>query len=53
MIMKCTCNHEFQDKQYGSGNRVHTKSGKIPNQYRCTVCEKTRNGSDSTEKKVK
>lgn len=54
MIMKCTCDHEFQDKQYGAGNRVHTKLAKVnPCQYRCTVCEKVKSGSDSAEKKVK
>jgi len=41
MIKKCTCKHEYQDKKYGNGNRVHNalarKSGQ-PQEYRCTVC---------------
>lgn len=34
--VKCTCKHEFQDSQYGAGNRManENRSG----QYRCTVC---------------
>ena len=40
-IMKCDCEHEFQDKRYGKGKRVHNemvpKNGKT---YRCTVCGK-------------
>lgn len=40
-IMRCTCEHEFQDKCYGKYMRVHTVTkkeigGKI--QFRCTVC---------------
>ena len=41
MIMKCTCKHEYQDKKYGVGSRVHNalapKPGG-PQKYRCTVC---------------
>lgn len=35
-IIKCSCEHEFQDKIYGRGNRVSTpmRNG----QLRCTVC---------------
>lgn len=38
--LPCTCTHEFQDKLYGKGIRVHnqTKVG----QFRCTVCSKIR-----------
>ena len=44
-IIKCTCEHKYQDKKYGKGLRVHnktvTKSG--PSQeYRCTVCGKVK-----------
>lgn len=37
MKMKCNCAHEFQDKVYGKGIRVHNpcKEGKAG---RCTVC---------------
>jgi hypothetical protein len=36
---------EFQNKVYGSGNRVHNecaKSGTGPVQYRCTICKTER-----------
>lgn len=35
-ILKCTCEHEFQDSLYGKGMRVHnvTKDGSAA----CTVC---------------
>ncbi len=40
-ILKCSCKHEYQDKKYGKGNRVHnalaSKSGRLQ-EYRCTVC---------------
>lgn len=45
MILRCSCKHEFQDKQYGAGNRVHNdcKPGeKNTKWYRCTVCRKER-----------
>lgn len=33
----CTCKHEFQDREYGKGQRAHNLSadGKLS---RCTVC---------------
>ena len=36
-IMRCTCKHEFQDKEYGKGMRVFNPM-KISGRYRCTVC---------------
>lgn len=36
VIMKCTCNHEFQDATYGKGMRVHNVNTK--GQAFCTVC---------------
>lgn len=39
-IMRCKCQHEFQDATYGPGMRVFNvagKDGKIA-EYRCTVC---------------
>ena len=42
MIKSCTCQHDYQDKKYGKGKRVHnkiTKSDKNLN-WRCTVCGK-------------
>lgn len=41
-IMRCTCQHEFQDQVYGPGMRVFNaagKDGKV-SEYRCTVCGK-------------
>lgn len=39
-IRKCTCEHKYQDRAYGVGNRVFNKSGKTSNQSNCTVCSK-------------
>lgn len=39
-ILKCTCNHKFQDKKYGKKKRVHNRikvNTAVPG-YRCTVC---------------
>lgn len=36
-IKKCTCQHDFQDRVYGKGKRVHTVGGKGTT---CTVCGK-------------
>lgn len=43
VIMRCTCDHEVQDKMYGKGMRVHNridggKAAKEPIGYCCTVC---------------
>lgn len=35
-IMKCTCDHEYQDKTYGKGMRVHNR--KRAGNWVCTVC---------------
>jgi len=35
-ILKCTCEHEFQDKVYGKGMRVHNINKK--GEAACTVC---------------
>jgi hypothetical protein len=39
-IVKCSCKHEYQDKQYGAGNRVANKTAATPAKYICTVCGK-------------
>lgn len=47
-ILKCSCEHEYQDKKYGKGMRVgNLKAGAKtgPVLYRCTVC-----GRDLTSK---
>jgi len=40
-IRPCTCDHEYQDRLYGKGMRLHTtcKTGSPGGAaYRCTVC---------------
>lgn len=44
-LFKCRCKHEYQDKKYGKGIRLHNKTT-YPNtnkgtlgEYRCTVCK--------------
>ncbi len=38
-IMRCTCEHKFQDKQYGKNKRVFNEKAEH-GKYRCTVCGK-------------
>jgi len=40
MILRCTCDHEFQDKEHGKKMRVFNriKQGEKGDTYRCTVC---------------
>ena len=35
-VMVCTCKHEYQDKLYGRGMRVHNPMA--VGRFRCTVC---------------
>lgn len=45
-IMSCTCQHEFQDEQYGKNMRVFNEMKKTqshPNSARCTVCGAIKN----------
>jgi hypothetical protein len=37
-VMLCGCQHEYQDKRYGLGKRVHNQTKKKT--WRCTVCER-------------
>lgn len=42
-VVRCTCQNEFQDKQYGQGNRLANataKQDKDQADVRCTVCSK-------------
>jgi hypothetical protein len=55
MLLKCECVHEFQDRKYGVGMRVHNTmnngkplAGTTTKQYRCTVCGRVRTGKDET-----
>jgi len=44
VIVKCKCQHEFQDKHYGKGNRVHNVGGtKQTITGRCTICQDEKN----------
>jgi hypothetical protein len=40
LILKCRCQHDYQDRRYGYGLRVHNgcKSGTSGFGWRCTVC---------------
>lgn len=66
MILKCSCQHEFQDSLYGKGNRLCNPCKKQEHLFRCTVCkkeitvskgakdvgkEKEEHGSPTTQKK--
>jgi hypothetical protein len=44
-VISCTCQHDYQDKTYGSGKRLHNPMQN--GQWRCTVCSKV-NGSVKT-----
>jgi hypothetical protein len=40
-IRRCSCKHEYQDKRYGKGRRVHNKvenESAHGGKWRCTVC---------------
>jgi len=39
-ILTCDCKHEFQDKTYGKGKRLHNRlnNTKDTRKWRCTVC---------------
>lgn len=36
-IISCSCKSDFQDQQYGKGNRVHNMSPDGKKAY-CTIC---------------
>lgn len=37
-VMRCTCKHEYQDRKYGKGKRVHNM--KVDGKFVCTVCRR-------------
>lgn len=45
-IMACGCRHQYQDKQYGVGQRVHNE---CEQGWRCTVCGATKQKSASAK----
>lgn len=38
-VYACNCEHKFQDKQYGKGQRLMNEAKEGP---RCTVCSKVK-----------
>ena len=38
IIKKCTCKNQFQDKEYGDGQRVCNTTDRGDGGVRCTVC---------------
>lgn len=46
-VVKCTCEHKFQDAEYGKGMRMTTPGNKAQQEgtfiVRCTVCKKEHN----------
>lgn len=53
MVLKCTCEYQFQDKKYGTRKRLHTVSG-TAEFARCTVCgDKKRLSGKKVEEKAK
>ena len=43
-VLACDCSHEYQDKKYGSGKRLHN-SCKDDKDWKCTVCLKIKGSS--------
>jgi len=41
-ILYCSCTHEYQDKHYGSGRRLHNEAAK--KEWTCTVCGARKKG---------
>ena len=50
MIVKlCTCKHDFQDRAYGRGRRVHNATSGVGGKkivHRCTVCGDEKDGPE-------
>jgi hypothetical protein len=48
-ILICNCDHPFQDKKHGRKRRVMNPLGPgKANEFRCTICGKTRSGDART-----
>ena len=37
-VLRCTCQHPFQDERYGINLRIHNATRKPRPGWRCTVC---------------
>jgi len=48
MVIKCRCDHEYQDVVYGDGKRLHNKMNGKEGYYRCTVCGATNTSGSAT-----
>jgi hypothetical protein len=56
MILRCDCKHEFQDKEYGPGRRLHNLMGHKEGQsrkYRCAVCGKEREAGKEADENIR
>jgi hypothetical protein len=52
-VLKCTCENEWQDKEYGSKQRVHNLCGMEKtsmSSYCCTVCGNKRMKSETPDR---
>lgn len=40
-ILSCKCPSEFQDREYGLGQRLHNRCRPkiLPRHWRCTICQ--------------
>jgi len=49
-VLRCSCDHDYQDKAYGYKMRLHNWARKAEGTgaWRCTVCGKTRKDSTIT-----
>jgi hypothetical protein len=55
VILKCKCKHDYQDAQYGPGQRVHNFAPKEfggAGGWRCTVCLTLRPKTTTTTKET-
>ena len=46
-ILPCKCEHEYQDKKYGKGRRVHNPM--MNGQFRCTICSSVKGAAKAVE----
>lgn len=53
MIMKCTCEHAYQDRVHGDKMRVQNPVTGREKTFRCTVCTKENSKGQSLLKRGK
>lgn len=52
MILRCSCEHKIQDQYHGIYKRVHNplkKDRGRQQEWRCTVCKKTKTGPEQDQ----